>query len=156
MRVWPIRLTLVVLNPWVFQNLIDIDSLFIIFLEHFDNQIFAFCAHFMMLFESWRILHNLFHYLFQIFVLKWIPTSHKVEECYTKGPDVTLRAWLPYVVLWCHENGGTCRVLLNTFLRFDRNSKIDEFNITAFSGHNILWFDIPVDDVLLMTMLQSE
>ena len=94
--------------------------------------------------------------LASIGTLEWQITAHEDVKKDTERPDVALIIIIAIENLWSHVIRRTSNIMkLFSFLGPLRETEVNNLDLIVGCDHNILWFDISMDDSLLVDDLDS-
>lgn len=144
----------VLLEPDVVENFRDRDSLFGVLLQHLSQQVLKLKR------EVFREFYLLGCYLMldvlESVAIKWNFTSHQLIDGYAKGPDIAFDPVLFREDFGRDVEGSTGDLhLVLVVLLGNGHTEVNKFDLTRSVVHNIGRLDVPVDNILLMAVVQG-
>src|SRR6266496_2913322 len=88
--------------------------------------------------------------------LEWVHATEPLVNDYSQGVLITGWTWFSPELLGCHVCRGTRRIgwaLLVRTLSQDGNTKVTEQDLIVSPQQHVLWFDISMDQPLVMSTL---
>src|SRR5947199_2178181 len=98
----------------------------------------------------------LHRHLYSRRTLEWVRAAEPLVDDYSQGVLITGWTGLSPELLGCHVCRGTRRIewaLLVRTLSQDGDAKVTEQDLIASSQQHVLWFDISMDQSLVMSTL---
>src|SRR5436305_2189431 len=90
--------------------------------------------------------------------MKWaVPTEPFVDDN-AEGVLITSGTWMALDLLWGdvgHGSSHSLRALIARALSHNGNAKVRKQHLLMLPDEHVLWFDIAVDDALVVSILQS-
>ena len=93
------------------------------------------------------------HYGLSVPLERQISTDERVKDD-SKWPKIGLLAVASLDYFWSHVVGGACDLLqILSLVGVDREAKVNQAHSVAGCDHDVVWFDISMNDILCMAMI---
>lgn len=111
-----------------------------------------------MLFKFWLIVNYTFVNFVMVLIEMWRETDNQLIQKGTYTIDISPSIMaLTHQDFWAHVfRRATERMRSLTVRDYLRKSEISNLQVSINVNKNVLWFDIPVDNIHVVQMLQSE